>query len=63
MIRWLDTLLIHDFHHTAQRLSEEQQRKEEASLADQTSVAPVESNSEQCTEREKSSAGDHTTFA
>ena len=56
MLRWLDTLLIHDFHHTAQRLSEEQQRKEEASLANQTSIAPGESNSDQCTNQDGTSA-------
>ena len=47
MMRWLDTLLIHDFHHTAQRLSEEQQQKEEATLANQTSITQEVSNNEQ----------------
>ena len=59
MIRWLDTLLIHDFHHTAQRLSEEQQQcKEGASLGNQTSVIPVESKNEQCTDKEATAASD-----
>lgn len=55
-MHWLETLQIHDFHQTAQRLSElQQQHQKEASHADQTSnsTAVGELKIEQDTDREE----------